>query len=236
MENWSVTHETGRGAPTTAGGTAMDTRFSETRGELFKALSKAQSEITGAKKDAVNPFFNSKYADLAACLDAVREPLANNGLCVIQTTRHHEQGEEPSPITVLTTLGHESGEWAEGSITMTPEKAGPQAVGACITYARRYTLAAITGLAQIDDDAESATNHHAPPPPSETAFSSVQKRSRTRNELVKALDDGDDDAVENIRGGMDNDQKHELLGLMTKPQKTLLKEAIERLSPKEEAA
>ena len=136
----------------------MQTRFSETRGELFAALSKAQATITGAVKDSSNPFFKSKYADLAACLDAVREPLSKNGLCVVQTTDNDSGG-----VTVITTIGHSSGEWMEGRLTMTPEKAGPQAFGACITYARRYALAAITGLAQIDDDAEAATNHKGAP-------------------------------------------------------------------------
>lgn len=136
----------------------MNVRFSETRGELFAALSKAQAEITGAVKDSSNPFFKSKYADLAACLDAVREPLSKNGLCVIQTTDN-----EAGAVTVITTIGHSSGEWMEGRLSMMPEKTGPQAFGACITYARRYALAAITGLAQIDDDAEAATNHKGNP-------------------------------------------------------------------------
>jgi hypothetical protein len=136
----------------------MDVSFSEHRGNLFAALSKAQADITGAVKDSSNPFFKSKYADLAACLDAVRGPLAKNELCVIQTTSN-----ESGSVTVITTLGHSSGEWMTGQLTMTPEKAGPQAFGACITYARRYALAAITGLAQIDDDAEAATAHKGAP-------------------------------------------------------------------------
>lgn len=132
----------------------MQTTYSQDRGELFAALSKAQAKITGAVKDSSNPFFKSKYADLAACLDAIREPMAENELCVIQTTSNNG-----GSVTVVTTVGHSSGQWMSGELSMTPEKAGPQAFGACITYARRYALAAITGLAQIDDDAESASAH-----------------------------------------------------------------------------
>ena len=60
--------------------------------ELAAALSKAQGEITGALKDSSNPFFKSKYADLASCWDACRKQLAANGLSVIQTTQMTEQG------------------------------------------------------------------------------------------------------------------------------------------------
>lgn len=136
----------------------VETTYSEKRGELFAAMAKAQAEITGAKKGASNPFFKSKYADLALCLDAIREPLSNNGLCVIQTTEESE-----GAVIVVTTLGHDSGEWMTGRLKMFPDKAGPQAVGSCITYARRYALAAITGLAQVDDDAETATQHKGKP-------------------------------------------------------------------------
>lgn len=120
--------------------------------QLATALAAAQGEITGALKGTANDFFKSKYADLAACWDACREHLSSNGLSVIQTTEPAENG-----ITVVTTLAHKSGQWMRGRLTMTPDKAGPQALGSCITYARRYALAAIVGLAQVDDDAESAT-------------------------------------------------------------------------------
>lgn len=120
--------------------------------ELAEALAKAQGEITGAKKEADNPFYKSKYADLAACWDACREPLSTNGLAVIQTTKSDQEA-----VTVVTTLAHKSGQWIRGELTMIPDKPGPQGFGSCLTYARRYSLAAAVGLAQIDDDAESAT-------------------------------------------------------------------------------
>ena len=127
--------------------------YSDQRGELFGSLAKAQATITGAVKDSTNPFYKSKFANLASCLDAVREPLSANDLCVIQTTRRGKEG----GVIIITTIGHSSGQWMCGEIEMIPEKPGPQAIGVCMSYARRYALSAITGLAQIDDDAEGAS-------------------------------------------------------------------------------
>ena len=124
---------------------------SETIGALAAALSKAQADITGALKDSSNPFFKSKYADLASCWDACRKQLAANGLSVIQTTQMTEQG-----LMLVTTLAHSSGEWIAGQMPVLTKDNSPQGQGSGITYARRYALAAIVGLAQIDDDAEAA--------------------------------------------------------------------------------
>lgn len=126
--------------------------MSPTIGQLAKALAAAQGEITGALKESKNPFFKSSYADLASCWDACRTPLSKNHLAVIQTTQATEGG-----VKVVTTLAHESGEWMRGTLCMTPTKNDPQGIGSCLTYARRYALAAIVGLAQIDDDANSAS-------------------------------------------------------------------------------
>lgn len=135
-------------------------------GKLAEALSKAQGQITGALKDSSNPFFKSKYADLASCWDACRKQLADNGLAVLQTTKVGEHG-----LVLLTTIVHSSGEWMRGELPVKTKDDGPQAQGSGITYARRYALAAIVGLAQIDDDAEAAQGRqadnlkHDPKPP-----------------------------------------------------------------------
>lgn len=124
---------------------------SESIAALAAALSKAQADITGALKDSSNPFFKSKYADLASCWDACRKQLAANNLAVIQTTEVTEAG-----TVLVTILAHASGEWMRGTLPVVTKDNGPQAQGSGITYARRYALAAIVGLAQIDDDAEAA--------------------------------------------------------------------------------
>lgn len=123
--------------------------------QLATALAKAQAQITGALKDSNNPFFKSKYADLAACWDACRKQLTENGLSVMQTTDvlGPDYG---GHVVVRTVLAHSSGQWISGILPVKAKDDGPQAQGSGITYARRYALAAIVGLAQIDDDAEAA--------------------------------------------------------------------------------
>lgn len=128
--------------------TATTPMQSNTLDELAAALAKAQGEMMGAKKDSKNPFFKSNYADLASICEAIREPFSKHGLSYIQTTE--QDG------TVITTLLHSSGQWIRGRLKIDPVKKDPQGMGSALTYARRYALAAISGIAQIDDDAESA--------------------------------------------------------------------------------
>lgn len=124
---------------------------SEQVNELFKALCAVQSALVGAKKDAANPFFRSKYADLESCWEAARSPLANQGLCVVQTC-----GTEDGETGLYTTLGHVSGQWMRGFLPLNMKAQDPQGQGSAITYARRYAFAAIIGLVQTDDDGEAA--------------------------------------------------------------------------------
>lgn len=128
--------------------------------ELFAALAKAQGKIKGATKDVANPFFKSKYADLASVWDACRDALSENGLSVIQAT---EAGNADT-VTVYTTLGHSSGQYITSGLTMKPVKADPQGIGSTITYARRYALAAMVGVAPEDDDGNAATGRKGTEP------------------------------------------------------------------------
>jgi len=114
---------------------------------LAAALAKAQSEMGTAKKAAINPHFRSRYADLASVWEAARTPLAKNGLAVIQTSDDSERG-----ACIITTLVHSSGEWISGRLTLPVSKADAQGYGSAITYARRYGLSAILGIAADDDD------------------------------------------------------------------------------------
>jgi hypothetical protein len=125
---------------------------SEQINELAAALSKAQGEITGALKDSANPFFKSKYSDLASCWDACRLALSKNGLAVTQFPTTEGTG-----ICLVTTLLHSSGQWMRANLLMHPKDDSPQAFGSAITYARRYALCAVVGIAQIDDDGNAAS-------------------------------------------------------------------------------
>jgi len=120
-------------------------------GKLIEALSKAQGTMTGATKDSKNPFFKSNYADLHAVWEAIREPLSKNSLAVVQTTETLPQG-----LCVVTLLAHSSGEWIRSETPIMSAKQDAQGMGSGITYARRYALAAIAGVAQMDDDGEAA--------------------------------------------------------------------------------
>lgn len=125
--------------------------------DLFTALSKAQGEFHAAKKDASNPFFKSHYADLESVWEAVRAPLTKHGLCVIQRIAQID-----GVVLLITTVGHSSGQWFEGSVPLNPVKNDPQSMGSAITYHRRYSLAAMLGVVQtddnMDDDGEGAMN------------------------------------------------------------------------------
>lgn len=124
---------------------------SEQINELAASLAKAQGQIEGAKKDSANPFFKSKYADLASVWEACRMQLSSNGLSVTQCPEESENG-----IAIETMLLHSSGQWIKSRYTMPVSKLDAQAVGSAITYARRYALSAIVGIAPEDDDGNSA--------------------------------------------------------------------------------
>ena len=153
---------------------------SESIAALAAALSKAQASITGALKDSANPFFKSKYADLASCWDACRKPLTDNGLAVIQTI---EAGE--GRAVLVTTLAHSGGEWIKSYCPILTKDDSPQALGSAITYARRYALAAMVGLAQIDDDAEAAQGRHKVSAPQNPELLAKIAATATAEELSK---------------------------------------------------
>ena len=119
--------------------------------EIATAMNKAQAEMTAAKKDASNPFFKSKYADLGSIIKALKEAFANNGLSYMQSPEMDDSG-----VGVTTMIMHDSGEWIRGTLFIPMTKKDPQGAGSAITYARRYALQAMVGLPASDDDAEFA--------------------------------------------------------------------------------
>jgi len=121
--------------------------------KLFGALAIAQGAISAAEATQENTHFDYKYANLQNCLDACRKPLTENELAVIQLPTVLENG----AVQVTTILGHSSGQSISQIMSMHPDKGGPQAVGSCITYLRRYMLCAMVGIGQQDDDANLAT-------------------------------------------------------------------------------
>lgn len=127
---------------------------SENINDLAKALAAAQSSLSAAKKDAINPHFKSQYATLQSVWEAAKEVLAPNGLSVAQTF----EATDGRLMNIRTTLLHTSGQWITGVLSMAPQQATPQGIGSAITYGRRYALAAIMGIvADEDDDGNNAT-------------------------------------------------------------------------------
>jgi hypothetical protein len=125
---------------------------SESIAALAKALAAAQRELEGASKDATNPHFKSKYADLAAVWESCQKVLPKNGIAVIQPVSV-VNGE----VVVTTMLVHESGEFISCELPLVPSQSTPQAVGSAITYGRRYGLSAMVGVAPEDDDGNAAS-------------------------------------------------------------------------------
>lgn len=129
----------------------MEWEESADQGELFKALASAQGEMSNAAKSKANPFFKSKYADLAAIKDVSQEALTKYGLAI--TSQLFTRGSEAG---VRMKLGHASGQWMACICTTSPKDKGPQAMGSCWTYLRRYAKSALLDIATEDDDAENA--------------------------------------------------------------------------------
>jgi hypothetical protein len=136
-------------------------------GDLIAALARAQSEFTFASKDSTNPAFNSRYADLAANIIAVRPALAKHGIALMQ---FDESDVERQTASVTTSL-HYANQWisATAEAPATGMKGfNVQSLGACWTYLRRYTLQALCGLASDDDDGNSLAVDNKPAPRKKT--------------------------------------------------------------------
>ena len=125
-----------------------DMKTSEQIDELAGALAKAQGMMENAIMNRVNPHFKSKYADLAAIFDAARKPLSANGLAIVQTIGNG---------VLHTRLLHTSGQWIASEHPL-PMSGKPQEIGSALTYARRYSLSALLGIAADEDDDANAAS------------------------------------------------------------------------------
>ena len=131
---------------------------SEKIDQIAAALVKAQGEIVPATKESENPFFKSKYADLGSVWRACSTALHSNGIAVIQGAEPGAGENMKDARNFLScTLLHSSGQWIKGVFPLVSGKPlDPQSMGAAITYMRRYSLAAMVGITQEDDDGNSA--------------------------------------------------------------------------------
>ena len=134
-------------------------RCSETIGAIAAALAKAQGELSNPEKSLIatirSPFPREgdrtfRYASLASGLDIVRKSLGQHEIATVQTTAIDQ---DSGQIRLTTLLAHASGEWisSDWPVCPTSETANPHRMGAALTYARRYALFALVGIAGEDD-------------------------------------------------------------------------------------
>jgi len=165
--------------------------MSDSIAALSAALADAQAEIGGAIRRKENAAFKagnrvSKYADLASVWDAWQEVGPEQGLAVVQFPGAFANG----MATVTTILSHKSGEWMRETLTMPMNKHDAQGYGSALTYARRYALAAIAGIAPEDDDAEGSGKMTFPEGP-HTSKSAVLKDWRAFAFAISKVNDSD---------------------------------------------
>src|SRR6185369_3604983 len=123
---------------------------------IAAVLPKAQAEIKGAVKDATNPHFKSRYADLTSVIEACKAALNKHGITFLQPVRSGESG-----VVVETVLLHTSGEWISDELELPVSKNDAQGVGSAITYGRRYGLQSMVGIPAEDDDGNAAAKSPA---------------------------------------------------------------------------
>ena len=167
---------------------------------LSKALVQAQSEMSNAKKDATNPFFKSKYADLNAIREAVLPILNSHGISVLQPMTNIE-----GKNFIKTIVLHETGESIESFTEIIYSKVNDaQAQGSGITYARRYGLQSFVCVGAEDDDGNKAVKPaekwltenspeweklvEAVTAGKEITLKSIQQKYKVRQETIKTLE------------------------------------------------
>lgn len=204
--------------------------------ELFAALAKAQGEVENASKSSNNPHFKSKYADLAEVLNTVRPVFAKHGLSIVQSTAFNG-----TFVSVTTLVAHSSGGLIYSTASAVPSKTDAQGIGSTTTYLRRYSLAAMSGVAQEDDDGNAAAHNGKPAPikpegqPTSGAWEAVDsatqlglmKLAANIAEYVEAGDSvGAWDLIE--RHALNTDEKAALWTRLDSKTRTALKKAHEQ--------
>jgi ERF superfamily len=145
----------------------VELRHSESIGKVVEALAKASSEFKPITKNTTNPYYQQKYADLSALIDATRPALAANGLVVLQTPRVISN----RAVEITSMLAHSSGEFMAFDIsfpawqdTKDGTRFDAQTIGSAITYGRRYSYQSLLNISAEEDDDGNATvkrNGHA---------------------------------------------------------------------------
>ena len=163
-------------------------RTSETTGNLNKALATAQSKLHDPPAKGLNPHFKSRFARLQDALPLIRRELGAVSVSMTQGIAPTERG-----AVLVTRLAHESGEWLEADYPIQLHN-DPQKQGSAMTYARRYSLFALLGLAADEDDdgnsAAKGVDHHPSFKKNQARFCAKLKQLGTDYEAVAAWTEG----------------------------------------------
>lgn len=154
--------------------------------QLAVALAKVHAEFPPIRFNKTNEHFRKGgkgggYADLPVILDAIRPLLAKHGISAPQIPSSNG-----AVVTVETLLVHTSGQWISGATSLTASKVDPHGIGAAITYAKRYGLAAILNVAAEDDDDGNAASD-PPPAQRQAAPRAAQPASDTPRDVLKGM-------------------------------------------------
>ena len=155
----------------------------EIKSELKSALARFKQRNIAILKGKDNPFFKSKYADLAIILEAVESELAGEGL-IITSTMSYVEGN----LILETLLEHTNSD--EVKKTIFPVFGNkPQELGSSITYARRYNIQSLINLAADDDDGNSSNNAA---PVKKKLFPTAKARTDVFNKVMESMNDSED--------------------------------------------
>lgn len=149
-------------------------------GTLIAALAKARKAFKPVIKSANNPFFKSKYADLAEVIEATKDGLSDNGLAVLQPPAFERAS---GLVEILTIVAHSSDQWIKCWLEMPTSKGDAQGVGSAITYGRRYAYSAVLNVAsEADDDGNAASGKNSKDKESKAEETNEEFDQRTAGE------------------------------------------------------
>lgn len=127
-------------------------KMSENIDKILPLLFKVKQELGSVTKSSDNPFFKSRYADLNQHLDVVEPVLSKHGLMLLQPPGRDEKG----PFVETIIFEPNSGQFISTEISLVLSKQDMQALGACVTYGRRFSINSLFSLKSEDDDGETA--------------------------------------------------------------------------------
>jgi len=201
-------------------------KTSETIGKLSDALAKAQAVLTNPAKDAENPHFRSRYASLDTGLNIVRKALSAHNIAFTQGTRL-----DGELLILETLLSHSSGEWMQSEYPVARFPVKQQELGSAMTYAKRYSLFGLVGIAGEDDDDGNAANTQNIParrqsePVAKQPTQSPEESKKVYDVLAGTLMMAD--SVEQIDGWLSKNLK--AIETLNDDHKALLRKAIKDL-------